>query len=182
MKKLIIAAFAVAMAATVQAAACSWEIARDSAFAYNTVYVIGAGNYATVLAALDEGGTGIADKLAAWDLDSKVIQAGNKGSMSGQIGIGDTDPDTTAFYAVLIKTGSGQTAADGMDYVFSSELTVSDFKSANAYASGSSLPTGKLALNDKWTGASGTIGVPEPTSGLLLLLGVAGLALKRKRA
>ena len=31
---------------------------------------------------------------------------------------------------------------------------------------------------DKWQ----TVAVPEPTSGLLLLLGVAGLALKRKRA
>jgi len=41
-------------------------------------------------------------------------------------------------------------------------------------------------FGDKFTYASGgnftTAAVPEPTSGLLLLLGMAGLALKRKRA
>ncbi|MBQ6341074.1 MAG: PEP-CTERM sorting domain-containing protein [Kiritimatiellae bacterium] len=43
--------------------------------------------------------------------------------------------------------------------------------------------------SDTWSGAGFTYAtggnftaVPEPTSGLLLLLGMAGLALKRKRA
>ena len=40
------------------------------------------------------------------------------------------------------------------------------------------------ALNDASAGysAPGWYNVPEPTSGLLMLLGMAGLALKRKRA
>jgi len=39
-------------------------------------------------------------------------------------------------------------------------------------------------FDDKWYDASGwqAVAVPEPTSGLLMLLGVAGLALKRRRA
>ena len=46
----------------------------------------------------------------------------------------------------------------------------------------SSLSTAKLttAVPLSWTITSSS--VPEPTSGLLLLLGVAGLALRRKRA
>lgn len=44
-------------------------------------------------------------------------------------------------------------------------------------ASSKSLPTNGFIGTGQWAAA-----VPEPTSGLLLLLGMAGLALKRKRA
>ena len=44
--------------------------------------------------------------------------------------------------------------------------------------------TGKLGKDADTVSAAGwyAAAVPEPTSGLLLLLGVAGLALKRRRA
>lgn len=49
------------------------------------------------------------------------------------------------------------------------------------------ITTGALTVNAVWTAGTqmtsfATSSVPEPTSGLMLLLGVAGLALKRKRA
>ncbi|MBQ8124373.1 MAG: PEP-CTERM sorting domain-containing protein [Kiritimatiellae bacterium] len=55
------------------------------------------------------------------------------------------------------------------------EMPVDDTKNNVATIWGGTASTGGTA-NMSWTA------VPEPTSGLLLLLGVAGLALKRKRA
>lgn len=61
------------------------------------------------------------------------------------------------------------TAADAAGNTYKSETVT-----AKAWAVGSSAFA--FEGNGTWTAA------PEPTSGLLLLLGVAGLALKRKRA
>jgi len=54
-------------------------------------------------------------------------------------------------------------------------------------ATGADMSQGNVAFNDRTGATAGTAGnwtnaVPEPTSGLLLLLGMAGLALKRKRS
>jgi len=54
-------------------------------------------------------------------------------------------------------------------------------------ASGYDMSQGNVAFNDRAGATAGTFGdwtaatIPEPTSGLLLLIGVAGLTLRRKQ-
>ena len=66
---------------------------------------------------------------------------------------------------------------DGETYVFTSA------EKQNIQAQATSTPSilfGNQATATQAAGAWATAAVPEPTSGLLLLLGVAGLALRRK--
>ena len=100
---------------------------------------------------------------------------------SGYIGFGSsalTKDDTV--YGAIVMTSADPTSGD-------------DLYAASAFADvvGESGLKHNIAakVGQNWYGADGTQGaqstwnaVPEPTSGLLLLLGVAGLALKRKRA
>ena len=76
---------------------------------------------------------------------------------------------------------------NGDNYFFSSESIMGSKQPAGqdiTFALGWSGDAGVNFGNKDWVdnGWYSTAAVPEPTSGLLLLLGVAGLALKRKRA
>ena len=65
------------------------------------------------------------------------------------------------------------------------ELLGSDASTIVGYLSTTWVPSSAIASGTNPSGATPfmlTSVVPEPTSGLLMLLGVAGLALKRKRA
>lgn len=73
------------------------------------------------------------------------------------------------FYMVMSQT------VDSQEYSFTSATK------ANIVAQATSVPT--IGFGNMATATQGNwTAVPEPTSGLLILLGMAGLALKRKRA
>ena len=67
------------------------------------------------------------------------------------------------------------------DYTFDSSISVPSVIKQGAAAATSTTTVGFANMTSA-TAASNWQSVPEPTSGLLLLLGMAGLALKRKRA
>ena len=133
-------------------------------------YVIMASDYATVIADLDKGKT---DSLLSKHIgDAKTTNAQGKfstGTATGNVASGDQD-----FYLIVLNSGNPATATG---YAKSAMVTKTiDASLDTTIAFGSMASVTKNASS--WT----TMAVPEPTSGLLLLLGVAGLALKRKRA
>lgn len=101
-------------------------------------------------------------------LEGKGIGAGTDASSWAYIG---GFGSSYSYYIELLR----ETVGGGYEAVAASSLAswedLKNFLTAN----------GVLGTGTPWTGV-GYHAVPEPTSGLLLLLGVAGLALRRKRA
>ena len=179
MKKLIIVALAVVCTTTMQAASVFWggAVATPDGVGYLPEGTRAALLYSAVAF------TGDATKLDNWVVGGTSDNGGAivglytmgaadavNGSFSATYSI---DGSVDGYYAVLILNEAGDLASF---YVID----------AITGTTGASAPTDRL-VNASWTGpeylTSGgyTVNVPEPTSGLLLLFGVAGLALKRKR-
>ena len=182
MKKLMVALGAVAMAACAQAAAMNWsaEVAKklsavDETYAGYTVYLCES------LAA--DGFTSEADianyVYGTGGTSGTTAKQGSRSpykysAIGTAVGIDAADVGMQTVYAVVVsKDGKGYWTASTQGEVYTTALepekAVFDFSSTitTAYT--------------PWAGAPGPGPVPEPTSGLLLLLGVAGLALRRKQ-
>ena len=173
MKKLIIAAAIVCAATISQAAAVGWTCMGTSAFSGGDydIFVIG-----------KNGVTGV-DQIkaivAAGGLEAASAYAFDTGSVS-----------TTASKAATQSGKSITYSGSGTDS-YSAFIFVQDAKGENAsFTSTASITMGDDSTSKTWGFANQATNLannkfavaPEPTSGLLLLLGVAGLALKRRRA
>lgn len=183
MKKLIMGLAAVALAGSLQAATAAWGMKNDGAktYANATVYMVLSTDYSAAIAALDAGGASVATTMAGYDLDAAVITLSGKGAGSGYY---SNATSGESYYWIVVMSG-GAAIADGMQYYSTGAISYATMDDAGAIATGSATPSDFLLVDttkNLFTGTSGTVGAPEPTSGLLLLLGVAGLALKRKRA
>ena len=185
MKKLLIAAAIVCAAAFSQAASCSWNV--DWAYAVNTsnpTYTGDesfAGTYWLVALSGDSTAGISVDNTGKLTLGEGMTQAGT-GSITENAFSGDISGLTSANngdkYALVIFDSnykyygvSDVAAIAGIvdDPPTDAVITFSNIYDATDDAN-------YMVANIQ------AQAVPEPTSGLLLLLGVAGLALKRRRA
>lgn len=169
MKKIMILA-AVAMAAFAsQAAAISWTTEK--------LYAPGA----------DGAFTGTLLKNAEYASFSVDITFYNKNGVA-LTGVENTSSSKFAKSGAVTATTSGYDFLVGTDYQYSAKYTlVMDGKTYTMDVANTTftqdMSTGNYSLSvpsaSSWTVQA--TDVPEPTSGLLLLLGVAGLALRRKQ-
>ena len=194
MKKLVIMACAVAMAAVAQAATVSWQsgalytaagkdggwsstlVNNAGALVTMNVYLVDAATYATV-SAMDQAG------MYEWASGQTATYTGvNKnpstGALIGAVTVKDEAlAGSTTFYSILTATYTDATYGD-MYMAAAAETTTpaSGTKNiTNIFGGASTLAAGGVR---DWQAAA----VPEPTSGLLMLVGLAGLALRRRRA
>ena len=185
MKKLIIAACAVAFAAGVQAASITWgttgafyDTAGDpdwpTVASGTTAYFVFASSYAQADLVAD---------FAAGTVDMAKLTAIKSGTIGADGTVAEVTGSSIALsgsqnaYVAILKDAENMFISDiANNTIDELDVTIYSFNEAK---------TGDIwALNDASAGysAPGWYNVPEPTSGLLMLLGMAGLALKRKRA
>ena len=194
MKKLIIAAVIAAGAFVSQAATFTWGTSAKAysiaattmtaGLAAGTTYGIGSKNadsmsnqitsYSAVwtyVMTLTSGETTVTlnGTIGSGDFDSRAI---NKTGLSSTIWDGATgDSPVTVNYSIVI-TGN---VTDGLDKNWT--ITSDTIVGSKQYSG-----VGDISIQSAGPSQWSTAAVPEPTSGLLMLLGMAGLALRRRRA
>ena len=183
MKKLMIAMVAMAVGLAANAATCKWsglmvapKASDDDVTKYVILLLDSSVTDATTMAGyLKKGDTSYLS--AATIKTTAGIKAGTNMRWS-EAGFGDyTIGDTFTYYSVVLNS-TDNTIASATDYMITSEL-VDKKVTSNA---GLDMSFGNQSSNTwvKMEGGSGP--VPEPTSGMLLMFGLATLALRRRRA
>ena len=184
MKKMMVALVAVAFAAVAQAAAFNWTSSGtttattfygadgSSTIAGTMVYLFDADVISqSALVTAIRGGAKIdtltSVKTATLDTNSRLVAT--------DFGYGETG-GTYKFYMAIVQD----------DYVFVSANAPDAYGQASATTdvkfSGIKTATQTNLGTADYSSAGWYQAVPEPTSGLLMLLGMAGLALRRRRA
>ena len=175
MKKMIIAAATIALAVVAQAATVKWSAnniytsdAGSTTKAGNTYlalcYVGDATTMESVIAQIKAGDEAAISGAAT----TKTLTSGLLSSSAyGDFGQGET----ISVFAIILDA---KTVADANNYM------VLD---AQSYTFGSAGEAKQIAWGSQAANTwQSTAAVPEPTSGLLMLVGLAGLALRRRRA
>ena len=187
MKKLIIASIAAAIGLAVNAATVDWQ-----------VWVTGGSKVSNAY----DGYTAYLVTASAWDaltevtastftsdvvLDSATFNGGsgkttytyktlNKSDVAGLRGVSIdslSEGSSVDVYYILLNTNT-----DPSQYYAIADTLTGRAETGDAATTANMSIAQSTLSSGTWT----AVAVPEPTSGLLLVLGMAGLALRRKRA
>ena len=189
MKKLMIALAAVAVGIAANAASISWATTKgylydgtgDSAskLTSGTAYLVLSTYAQSDLVSLFASNDGnAATTLTALQEKTQYLGTGAIGENARVTGSGTTSAtDSITAYFVVFNGNN----------MYISDTATSDYDGlaqAHDLTFGTSMTASSKALpsDGAYSGAGWYTAVPEPTSGLLMLLGMAGLALRRKRA
>ena len=181
MKKLMIFAACAMLAAVTHAAAVGWTLATGSATYAGDAYQFfvigqnGATSIATITALLDAG-----TDASSYAFGTGTANAAGTGSVTAANSGKTLDAGTYTGFFVLFDSATPTAGTSKYALIEGASTLTREIGASTAqiaFASGNVSSTLSQASNWKSYGA-----VPEPTSGLLMLLGMAGLALRRRRA
>ena len=189
MKKLMFMLAAVAMAAGAQAASVYWTctyVAKGAetyvdnglAFFVNAATL----SRSDMLALEGKGATAVSDALSGMysytgGSDGKYSVAKADAVANATLGLSDATTGNNV-YLVIFDTA---TITDASKYYMTDVLTFDTLSGTETKAIKWGDQESASSASGAWKSVGGSA-VPEPTSGLLMLVGLAGLALRRKRA
>ena len=184
MKKLMVLLAAVALAACSQAAVVQWGLSNTLTFNGTklggqeiNLYIVGMGGEADML--IDTRSTAANPPIKAGQL-STTTGSGQasylyNSTIAGGALVNSSGTDAGRQYYIVINYNDGT-----KDYTYTSDAV------ASSGLTSTSLGSVSFTINDTVSTVAGTknawVAVPEPTSGLLALVGFAALALRRRRA
>ena len=186
MKKLVVAAVAVAFAAVAQAASINWGGAislpdgetelEGGTMAY---LVWSTSAFSSTGAEFDGTDLTVGGAAVATMVHSYQITADDAAGWSFMAAYDNPGNDVNGFYGILIGDKAGE--ADNYSFYGFDVTGTTALSTAVDAVTGHNWDPDYLTQGGFTVAGAGEV-IPEPTSGLLILLGMAGLMLKRKQA